>query len=210
METLLTNNLELFNVYNYDNKIRMGDIRDGGYVLGVVDVKYDCFISAGLAENCNFSFEFINKYNMNIDNCFGFDGTVQQAPLNLTNKLTFIKKNIGFNNDDKTTNLKDLFDNYNNIFLKMDIEGGEWEWLLCMDNTYLNKVSQLVIELHGITNESWHNNFTMHDFNCSYADKIDCLKKLNETHYLIHAHGNNSDKVSYNGIPNVIELDNVG
>ena len=205
MTTLLTNNLDLLTVYHFDNKIRLGDKYEGGYVLGDVDTKYDCFISAGIADNCNFSFEFINKYDMNIENCFGFDGTVNHAPLNLTNKITFIKKNIGSINDDKTTNLSDLFEKYNNIFLKMDIEGGEWQWLSFMNDVYLSKISQLVIEIHGITTDSWHN-MTIHSFNCDYNEKINCLKKINKTHFLIHAHGNNADLVSYNGMPNVIEL----
>jgi hypothetical protein len=32
------------------------------------------------------------------------------------------------------------------------------------------------------------------------------MNKLANTHYLIHAHGNNNDKVAYNGLPNVLEL----
>jgi hypothetical protein len=204
--TILTNNVDLLKVYNFENKIRLGNTCDGGYVIGHINTQYDCLISAGLSANDDFSFEFMNKYsNINKNNCFGFDGTVNSAPLNLIDKMTFIKKNIGSVNDDANTNLSDLFEKYNNIFLKMDIEGGEWEWLSTMDETKLNKISQLVIEIHGITNESWHS-ITTNSFNSNYIEKADSLKKINQTHYLIHAHGNNADKVAYNGIPNVIEL----
>ncbi len=204
--TVLTNNVDLLKIYNFDNKIRLGSNYDGGYVLGHLETKYDCLISAGIASNDDFSLEFMNKYSsINKTNCFGFDGTVDGAPLNLTDKMTFIKKNIGPINDDKNTNLSDLFEKYNNIFLKMDIEGWEWPWLSIMDEEKLNKISQIVIELHGITNNSWHN-ITTNSFSSNYIEKANYLKKINQTHYLIHAHGNNADKVAYNGVPNVIEL----
>ena len=37
----------------------------------------------------------------------------------------------------------------------MDIEGGEYPWLLSIDSNKLNKIKQIVIEFHGITNNSW-------------------------------------------------------
>jgi hypothetical protein len=202
--TLLENNTNLFSVYKL-NKFRCGDILDGGYTIGNIEVNYDCFISAGISYNDNFSIDFLKIYNLNIYDCYGFDGTIEIFPSNLTNIMTFVKKNIGYNNSEQITNLHELTEKYNNIFLKMDIEGGEWPWLLSMDNEKLNKISQIVIEFHGLTNTSWHNNMTINSF-CSYDEKIVCLKKLEETHYLIHAHGNNADHVADNGMPNVIEL----
>jgi hypothetical protein len=78
----------------------------------------------------------------------------------------------------------------------MDIEGGEYPWLLQLDEIQLNKFNQIVIEFHGITNDG---------YNCNNSDKVKCLDKLSITHYLIHAHGNNYAPV-VNGIPDVIEL----
>jgi hypothetical protein len=78
----------------------------------------------------------------------------------------------------------------------MDIEGGEYPWLLSISEEYLNKFKQIVIEFHGITNNGYGTN---------YNDKIKCLQKLSNTHYLVHAHGNNHGKLTGN-IPNVIEL----
>ena len=78
----------------------------------------------------------------------------------------------------------------------MDIEGGEYPWLLSIDSNKLNKIKQIVIEFHGITNNSW---------GCNYNDKVKCLEKLSNTHYIIHAHGNNYGPV-VNNIPDVIEL----
>ena len=202
---LLENNTDLFKVYQFDNKIRLGSNIDGGYVIGDLNINYDCFISCGISNNDDFSIDFINKYRLNKEICFAFDGTIEDIPSNLKNIVTFIKKNIGFENNDFVSNLSSFFEKKNNIFIKMDIEGGEWSWLQCMDEIKLNKISQLVIELHGITSVSWHG-MTVNSFGSDYHAKIQCLKKIANTHYLIHAHGNNADLVANNGLPNVIEL----
>jgi hypothetical protein len=93
-------------------------------------------------------------------------------------------------------NLSHLINTYNNIFLKMDIEGCEYPWLLSLTDDNLKKIKQIVIEFHGINDDSW---------NAKYNDKLECFKKLFNTHYLIHAHGNNFSGLQ-NKIPDVIEL----
>lgn len=190
------NNLELLKVYNFDKKVRCGTTSDGGYVLAELDGGYDCYISAGISDEESFSRDFIIKYNMNKTNSFGFDGTIHDYPYRYTNKISFIKKNIHNVNDDSNTNLSFLTEKYDNIFLKMDIEGGEYHWLLEIDEARLDKFKQIVIEFHGITNDGW---------GCNYVDKIKCLEKLATTHYIVHAHGNNHGPV-VNKIPDVIEL----
>jgi len=188
---------ELLKVYNFDKKIRLGVNTDGGYVIGELDnPKYDCYISAGIDNEESFSVDFIEKYNMNEYNSFAFDGTIHNYPYRYTNKISFIKKNINAYNDNFNSNLDYLINKYNNIFLKMDIEGGEYPWLLLLDENQLSKFKQIVIEFHGITNDGW---------GWSNVDKIICLAKLANTHYIIHAHGNNNSFI-LNGIPDVIEL----
>jgi hypothetical protein len=78
----------------------------------------------------------------------------------------------------------------------MDIEGGEYPWLLSIDEVKLNKFKQIVIEFHGITSNGW---------GCHINNKFECLEKLSKTHYLVHAHGNNHASTK-NNIPDVIEL----
>jgi hypothetical protein len=190
------NNLELLKVYKYDKKFRCGRNNDGGYILADLEGGYDCYISAGISNEESFSRDFINKYNMNESNSFGFDGTIHNYPYEYTKNISFIKKNIGHSNDDNTSNLSYLTNQYNHIFLKMDVEGGEYPWLLQIDESQLNKFKQIVIEFHGITNNGW---------NCNYSDKVKCLEKLTNTHYIVHAHGNNFGPV-VNNIPDVIEF----
>jgi hypothetical protein len=190
------NNLELLKVYHFDKKIRGGVNSDGGYVFAELEGEYDCYISAGISNEESFSRDFINKYNMNSSNSFGFDGTIHNYPYHYTREITFFRKNINTFNDNNNSNLSFLIEKYNNIFLKMDIEGGEYPWLLQIDESQLNKFKQIVIEFHGITNDTW---------NCNYTDKVKCLEKLSKTHYIIHAHGNNYGP-AVNNIPDVIEL----
>ena len=190
------NNLELLQVHHFDKKIRCGVNRDGGYVFADLNGEYDCYISAGISNEESFSRDFINKYNINKNDSYGFDGTINDYPYEYTKNIQFIKKNINNFNDDRNTNLSFLIEKYNNIFLKIDIEGGEYPWLLQIDETQLNKFKQIVIEFHGITNNGW---------NCKYNYKVKCLEKLSKTHYIVHAHGNNFGPV-VNNIPDVIEL----
>ena len=190
------NNLKLLEVYNFNKKIRCGSNKDGGYVFAELDGGYDCYISAGISSEESFSRDFIKKYNICKENSYGFDGTIKKYPYKYTKDISFIKKNINSFNDDKNTNLFFLTNKYNNIFLKIDIEGGEYPWLLQIDEIQLKKFKQIVIEFHGITDNGW---------NCNYNDKVKCLKKLSKTHYIVHAHGNNCAPV-VKGIPDVIEL----
>ena len=188
--------IKYLTVYNFNNKIRLGEKGDGGYVIGDILNNYDCYISAGVSNEESFSRDFINKYNMNNTNSYAFDGTIKKYPYQYTNNITFIRKNIGAEKNLKIANLSYFIEKYNNIFLKMDIEGGEYNWLLSLKNEDLNKFKQIAIEFHGINDDSW---------GCNYSNKLECLKKLADTHYLIHIHGNNYSS-NTNGIPDVVEL----
>jgi hypothetical protein len=187
---------EVLKVYQFDKKRRFGLKQDGGYVIGELNDKYDCYISAGISDEESFSRDFINEHNMNEYNSYGFDGTVNSYPYKYTKKITFIHKNIGGIDNESHTNLSYLINKYDNIFLKMDIEGGEYPWLLNISEDQLKHFKQIVIEFHGITNNGW---------GCSHIDKVKCITKLTNTHYIIHAHANNNGQVIQN-IPDVIEI----
>ena len=151
--------------------IRVGPTSDGGYVI-VDGLKYDHFIACGIAGDIRFEVAFLNKYPQL--SCDAFDGTINNFPRHNKN-IKWIKKNIGYVNSDKITNLATYIQNYKNIFLKMDIEGSEFNWIDSMTTQQLNSFSQIVIEVH----------WPFDTYRC------DMLKKLNETHYLVHIHGNN-------------------
>ena len=194
--------LDFLRIYKSDtDKVRIGSHNDGGYIISD-GLEYDCFISCGIADDITFEKEFCKKYP-NIT-CYAYDGTINGLPES-NNNIQFIKKNITSYNSQDTTNLFDMFEKYNNIFLKMDIETYEFRWLQTLSNEQLNKIKQMVIEFHFPFTEP---GFTHLDAPLHVSKKLDVLKKLAETHTLIHLHGNNCcGTASFDNIivPNVFE-----
>jgi lipopolysaccharide biosynthesis glycosyltransferase len=150
--------------------IRVGPSYDGGYVIAD-GFNYDLFISCGIANDIRFEDAFLDIHKIQ---CVAFDGTIISFPSH-RNTMKWIPKNIGYSNTETTTNLKEYIQDKKNIFLKMDIEGSEFNWLDSMTETELDNFSQIVIEIH------WP--FDIY--------RMNMLKKLNTTHYIIHIHGNN-------------------
>lgn len=162
----------VLNTYKIDKSlVRIGPKEDGGYVI-VDGLDYDLFISCGIANDIRFELAFLQIYKIN---CIAFDGTIQQIPPHDNNNIKWIKQNIGHSNTEKTTNLKEYIQNKTKIFLKMDIEGSEFNWIDSMTESELDQFSQIVIEVH------WP--FDIY--------RMNMLKKLNKTHYIVHMHGNN-------------------
>ena len=141
---LIVNNIENFSIndliiYKSDyNKLRIGRNRDGGYVvLDIPNINYDIFISGGISNDNSFEHHFINKYK-NVF-CEAFDFSIDKLP-NPCEKIHFNKKFISTINDDKYTNLQFYMEKYNNIFLKLDIEGSEHKWFDYLNDTQLNNI----------------------------------------------------------------------
>ena len=194
--------MESLTVYQCEfEKIRIGSDNDGGYIIADLPNNYDCFISCGISDDINFEEQFINKYGVT---CQAFDGTINNIPKNI-DKLFFNKINIGVNNSEKTTNLKYLIDKFDDIMLKMDIETFEFRWINILTKEDLDKFKQIVIEFH----------FPFDDYSLANLDvptsseyKMNILKKLTETHYLIHFHPNTTCGTKIYGnytVPNVFE-----
>ena len=88
-------------------KKRLGKEYDGGYIISEIpNIKYTTLLAGGIENDISFEEDFINKYAL--DNAYAFDGTINNLPKE-NSKITFIKKNIGFSNDDKNTNLHDFY-----------------------------------------------------------------------------------------------------
>ena len=201
-------------LYSIPNKIRYGKNGDGGYVVADLDIEYDCYISAGIANEESFTRDFLEAHSyIGRDNSYAYDGTIDDYPWEYTKEIQFVKKNIGVLNDDKHTNLIHLTEKYNDIFLNIDIEGYEFLWLDTLTSEQLKSFKQITIEFHGLNEDNW--NIDKPIFNLS--KKIEMIDKLNKTHYLIHAHGNNYtgfQEILYEKdfeihglwIPNVIEF----
>jgi hypothetical protein len=189
--------IEFLRVFQFNDKIRLGNNFDGGYVIGNFNIEYDCYISAGISDEESFTRDFLSRYNyITKENSYAFDKTIKDYPWEYTKNIIWKKNNIGSVNNQDTTNLEDLLNKYDRIFLKMDIEGGEYDWILSLDEKKLRGIKQMVIEFHGINDNTW---------GCGKEDKMKCLQKLFNSHYIIHVHGNNHAKTT-NGIPDVIEI----
>lgn len=174
-------------------KLRIGKDYDGGYIIcDIPDINYGVIISGGIADDISFEEHLCSIYPNTT--CYAFDGTEYFNINGHVNKnIVFIKNNIGPITDNYNTNLFDIIDKYDDIFLKMDIEGAELPWLKCLTNDQMKKFSQIVIEFHFPFSE----------------DDNRVFLKLNENHILVHFHGNNcpAGVINHKGIivPNVFE-----
>ena len=169
-------NYDFLQVYDINNKMRIGSTYDGGYIIIDKLCDYDVLLSCGIANDDSFEHYFVNKYNKN---CFAFDGTIHNIPHQHKN-IEFIKKNIGTTND--TTDMKNLIKDYDNIFLKMDIEGSEYDWINNLSDIEINKFKQICIEFHLEHECATH---------ISLTNKLNAIKKIANSHYCVHFHGNN-------------------
>ena len=153
-------------------KLRIGKDYDGGYIIAdIPDIKYQIILAGGIAEDISFEEAFIEKYH---SKCIAFDGTIRELPIE-NNTIEFVRKNINYYNNEQTTNLHDIIDEYENIFIKMDIEGGEIPWIKSLSDEQMNKFNQIVMEFHF----PFSNN------------EIDVFDAINKNHILVHFHGNN-------------------
>lgn len=174
---------ERFNSYDFSSLqvhespfplIRIGRNHDGGYAI-CKDFTYDGFISGGINDDISFEEHFISLYPNLI--CYAFDGTIEDIPPTLASgNIKFTKKNIGGYNNDSLTNLHDIIDNHRELFVKMDIEGGEYDWLESLSPEQMSNIKQLVIEFHKILDD---------------PKRLRMIEKLSKTHWLVHYHANN-------------------
>lgn len=174
---------------SYDKR-RVGKEYDGGYVISVIpEVKYDVLLAGGIENDISFEEEFCSLYKDT--KCLAYDGTVDDVKITHPN-VSFIKKNIGKFENDTYTNLHNEIDKYENIMIKMDIEGSEIDWLESLTDKHYDKFVQIVMEFHTPFGER----------------ELAVFKRLNETHLLVHFHANNCCGLRYvNGIlvPNIFE-----
>jgi mannosyltransferase OCH1-like enzyme len=189
----------LFLTYEYDNKIRLGNQGDGGYIIADLPGSYDCYLSCGVNDEESFTRDFLELGKVPDGKSFAFDGTIQSYPYQYSKDIFFMKKNIGSENSTEKTNLSSILSQHKDVFIKMDIEGGEYEWL--NSDVDLSNIKQLVIEFHGICDDNWGH---------KKSEKNLAMRKLLKTHTLVHCHANNYGTIylaNYYGdsLPTVIE-----
>ena len=167
-------------------KARFGKANDGGYIVAEMEGGYDLMISGGVSNDMSFEDSFLAQ-NPTLK-AIAFDGTVEGMPHSHP-RIIFFKKNLGLYNTEHITNLKELIAPFDNIFLKMDIEGGENDLFSALNDFELTKFKQIVIEFHS-------------------AEQAIIPRRLARTHWLVHFHPNNNEPIRLvHGInvPNVFE-----
>jgi hypothetical protein len=80
-----------------------------------------------------------------------------------------IPKSIGGLCTRRITDLHDLIDSNENLFLKLDIKGYEFEWIRNLKINHLQGVDQLILVLYPAN-----------------TDQSNCIKKISTTHNLVH------------------------
>jgi hypothetical protein len=181
--------------------IRMGAPADGGYLVPADLLGVKACFSPGVDKTASFESDLL-QYGIGSHLA---DYSVNSVPDGLQ-ALSFSKKFIGGNTKGKYISLddwvKELEPNAQSdeLMLQMDVEGAEYESILCCSIETLKKFRIIVIEFHSV--EGWgHDNF----LNIVEAT----FTKLLNSHFVVHAHPNNAmGLVDMNGLiaPRIFEL----
>lgn len=194
METKFLELLKPQNVFL--NKKRLGPLEDGGYVIPeyVLD-NCTALFSYGIGYETRFEEDFYSKYQKP---AYLFDHTIPFRTWE-DDHLRLYSRGLGNCKD-----CNEFYTDYQNlgidgyVCLKIDIEGGEYDYFLNTDISKMNStVIGLILEVHWI------------DDNKNRNDLIKVLEKLNQYFVLCHAHGNNWGGLwSFGGkmLPKVMEL----
>jgi hypothetical protein len=196
---------------------RIGSDNDGGYLVDPESIiKSDALLSFGIAKNWSFEEDFLERnnivihaYDFSVDKIFWLKHFVKRflaililkfsAPFKaiklyfsfkkfFSSKAVFFQEKIGINHPNTSFSKALNRIKKSNVFLKIDIEGSEYE-ILDEILKSSDKLTGLVIEFHDIQNNFHH----LENF----------IKSINLE--LIHFHPNNNRR-DENDDPKVIEL----
>lgn len=164
-------------------KVRTGGPHDGGYVMANDFRDNRIAYSIGVGPQVEWDVEMANR-GLHI---YQYDHTVEGLPAQHPN-FHYAKIGIGpdLSDPELVTLERMLEDNEHvdeeNMLLKIDVEGAEWDVFDKMSSNTLAKFDQVVVEYHGFE-------FLGQDSFRTRADRV--FQVLNHTHQVIHIHGNN-------------------
>lgn len=175
--------------------IRLGSLHDGGYLV-VDDLSpRDVMVSLGIGDNADFEYNISTR----IERIIAFDHTVDAMP-NRSSNSQFNKLGVKGKSVGEFITLTSIINNIsvkNDLLLKIDIEGSEWEVLDSISETELIRFRQIVGEFHGFND--WANFETINRV----------LSKMARNFYVVNAHANNwgsYDIIKRIAVPDVIEI----
>ena len=175
--------LALLTPYDIDHvKIRIGNDRDGGYVLANVETFADV-LSFGVGPDVTFEHDMAKRGSR----VFMYDHTVQGPP---TSHDLFNFERIGICGVGKVQDalltlhqhIENIGDLSRNAILKIDVEGYEWDVFSTVTADVLANFDQIVIEVH------WLERLADPSFRANVRAS---LENINKQFSLFHVHGNN-------------------
>lgn len=174
--------------------IRKGSAGDGGYVIADDIKSNDYLVSFGIDNNIDFE-KSISEYGCKSDL---YDNSIDKLPSHVENS-TFFKKTIGVHEDEVSLeeSLKNIAED---VILKVDIEGSEWDIFSRVSLEDLSKCRQILIEVH------WMQNLNNEDF---YNRALTAFTNLRSTHTPVLVHANNNVPLMIMGnspVPMVFEI----
>lgn len=176
----LLKQLTPYDVKGFEEKIRLGNLGDGGYVLSrniipFVDVVY----TYGVGGDISFEKDLMQHKDIPVrfyDHTVG--GLAEQH-----DKFFFKQQGIASRKygsfDTFQNHLQENGDARKNIFLKMDIEGNEWGTIDRIVGKFYRNITAIILEIHDL------------DQIKKYPLYVRVLKKINSKFTLVHIHGNN-------------------
>ncbi len=175
--------------------IRFGPNGDGGYLIpNYLDGIEACF-SPGVGETSEFELDCL-KYGMKVHMA---DGSVENPNLDISEvEYSFIKKNVGCTNDDGFITMDQWVKlncptDSSELMLQMDIEGDEYNSIIDMSESLIERFRIMVIEFHNLQ-YLWNPVF----FNLAQA----VFEKILQKHICLHIHPNN-----FSGIDSTFGID---
>jgi hypothetical protein len=173
--------LRVMDIVGHTEYVRVGRDNDGGYIMpdyfGSCRIAYSFGISDDVSWDCDIARRGIDVYQ--------YDHTIDALP-KWNTRFRFFKFGIAGKDDTDRSLLsietilkRNGHDTAQNLLLKMDVEGAEWDFLNCAAAETLSLFSQIVFEFHSLTDVRKENKI------------ISALKKLNRTHQVVCVHGNN-------------------
>jgi hypothetical protein len=173
---------------------RLGSPHDGGYVVADDLSSEDYVVSFGVEGNVDFEKD-LSGYGCHIDM---YDYSVDKTPIDIPNSR-FFKEKIGVSAD--CTTLQECLDKTDkDIFLKVDIEGSEWDVFAAATEDELNRCRQITIEAHWLQNLP---------YDAFYNAVVMALTNLRKTHTPVLLHPNNNQPLMVLGnypVPTVFEV----
>ena len=176
--------------------IRVGDKKDGGYIIPNILDQIDYCFSPGVGKSTSFEDE-IKKYKIK--------SFLADKSLNYDGNHNFIKKNLNTYNDNYNITLENWVNskvkkNNKNLLLQMDIEGSEIKVLYNSSETLLKRFKCIIIEFHNFSDLITNIGINIYE---------ELFEKLLKNHYIVHIHPNNIEKpllISGDYIPNYMEF----